>query len=445
MILGLGSNEGDRLAHLRLALDQLKNNSNFHIRQISPLYLSDALLPENAPASWNMAYLNLAISLDTTLSPDELLPLLKKIENHIGRKPKDRWAPRIIDIDILAWDDLVKYEANLHIPHESLHERPFALWPLADLAPYWLYPLPGNHQGKTAAELTEKWGSRFTATAPFHTRQIAQRIDTPQLVGIINVTPDSFSDGGLYLTPDHAMQQIKELVNSGAEIIDIGAEATNPTAALIDAETEWQRLYPILSQLSSTLSELPIKPKISLDTRHSSTVKQAFNFAIDWINDVSGLEDNEMREMVAWKKCDVVIMHHLTIPANKQHVLPINCNVVKVVYEWAIRKISQLTNSGIALEKIIFDIGIGFGKTAEQSLQLIQQIKHFHSLNTRLLVGHSRKRFLSLFTDKTYAERDLETEIISLFLANQHIDYLRVHNVDHHARVFKVAKAFATV
>ncbi len=439
LILGLGSNLGDRLAYLRHALQLIKKIPAISVVQISPVYISDALLPENAPDTWDKPYLNLALRCETTLNPYDLLQHLKDIEKIIDRKPEKKWGPRVIDIDILAWDDLIQYDEKLHIPHEHLHERPFALWPLADVAPHWIYPLPGPHQGKTAVELAAQWGSRFSGAAPLHTKQIPQRIDTPQLIGILNVTPDSFSDGGKFLEIPFATQQMHYLVTTGAEIIDIGAESTNPKSTAIDSTSEWQRLEPILKNILAERDKLFIPPKISVDTRHADVAKKALMLGVDWINDVSGLSDPAMCEIIAAHTCDTVIMHSLSIPVGKKHFLAETEDAIAIVKRWADEKLNQMTKYGIALEKLILDVGIGFGKTAAQSLALIKNINLFRDFGVRLLVGHSRKLFLTQFTDSSPSERDIETLTLSLFLANQQIDFLRVHNVDVHARAFKVA------
>jgi 2-amino-4-hydroxy-6-hydroxymethyldihydropteridine diphosphokinase/dihydropteroate synthase len=438
IILGLGTNMGDRLAYLRQALQFIKKMPGVTVQQVSPVYISDALLPDNAPVSWDMPYLNLALRCETTLSPYDLLHLVKQVEKKMGRVPGKEWGPRPIDIDILAWDDLIQYDDKLHIPHENLHERPFALWPLADVAPRWIYPLPGMYHGKTAAEISEQWGSRFSGDAPLHTKQIAQRIDTPHLMGIINVTPDSFSDGGAFLSIDSAIQHAHQLVNAGAEVLDIGAEATGPAAISLSAETEWQRLEPLLTHLLATKNSMLIPPKISVDTRHAWVAKKALALGVDCINDVTGLSHSDMQQVITDHDCDVVIMHQLGIPVDQNRVLPREQNPVTAVYTWAAQQIEFLDKRGIAPERIIVDIGIGYGKTKEQSLELLQHIDEFRSLNTRLLVGHSRKSFLTFFTDKPAAERDIETVAISLFLP---VDYLRIHNVDLCARGFKVAKS----
>src|SRR5579864_2110091 len=130
VILGLGSNVGDRLAHLRKALHAIRQLPGMQVKQVSPVYISDALLPENAPEDWDMPYLNVAIRCDTTLAAFDLLRELKIIEHSIGRKPALRhWGPRIVDIDILAIDQGIIQTDALTVPHESLQQRPFALWP----------------------------------------------------------------------------------------------------------------------------------------------------------------------------------------------------------------------------------------------------------------------------------------------------------------------------
>jgi 2-amino-4-hydroxy-6-hydroxymethyldihydropteridine diphosphokinase/dihydropteroate synthase len=444
IVLGLGSNLGDRLANLRKALQAIGNLPDLSVRQVSPIYISDALLPENAPADWDMPYLNLAIRCDTTLAPLDLLKQLKTIEWSIGRKPEIRhWGPRVVDIDILAADNLIVASDVLTVPHANLQQRPFALWPLADVAPLWQFPLSGPNHGKTAAQIVEPWGSRFSGEAPFHTRQINQRVDTPQLVGILNVTPDSFSDGGQFLQREQAQQQMTHLVSTGAEVLDIGAESTSPRATPLDAETEWQRLEPVLASIKEIKTQFILPPKISVDTRHASVAAKALEFGADWINDVSGLDDPAMQEIVAQSSVDCVVMHHLSIPERRDHILPRNEDPVSIVHAWGEKRINELEKKGIARDRIIFDPGIGFGKMAEQSLILLKNTRVFANLGVRVLVGHSRKTFLSLLSGMPFAERDIETMAMSVCLAFQPITYLRVHNVEMCARGLRVAAALS--
>lgn len=430
VILGLGTNQGDRLRNLRRTFEHLKKIPNLAIKKISPLYVSDALLPHDAPPSWNKPYFNLCISVETTLSPDELLKQTKHIEKITGRKEEKDWGPRIIDIDILAWDQKIIINEHLHIPHEHLHDRPFALKPFSDIAPFWMYPMKGSFEGKTAIEMVKQWGENL----PLHTKQIPHRIDIPELVGIVNITPDSFSDGGTFREdlPLH-------LTTQGADIIDFGAEATGPKATPLDSNQEWARLSPVLEKFIHEKKDLLTTPKISIDTYHPETAKKALQYHVDWINDVSGFDNAAMREVAAENTCDIVFMHHVGIPVSTSSLIPLHEDPVQHVYQWAEMRMDLLLKSGIPKERLIFDVGIGYGKTAEQSLALIQEISAFKKLGCRLLVGHSRKSFLTLFTNKPARERDLETGVISLYLANQGIDYIRLHNIEDHMRLFSLS------
>ncbi|MES2217474.1 MAG: 2-amino-4-hydroxy-6-hydroxymethyldihydropteridine diphosphokinase, partial [Pseudomonadota bacterium] len=344
VILGLGSNIGDRLFYLRSAWQHLKKLTGLSIIRVSPIYVSDALLPADSRETWDHPYLNLALSCETTLTPYELLHHVKTIETLIGRLPGKDWAPRPIDIDILAWDDLVQYDEKLHIPHEHLASRPFALWPLADVAPRWVHPVLHH----TASELCVDWGSRFTGEAPLHTKQIAQRIDTSELMGILNITPDSFSDAGKLLSPEAVIAHAHQLINDGATLLDIGAEASNPKARAITAEQEWQRLEKILPALLAERNNFLVAPKISIDTRYASTAERALAMGVDWINDVSGLTDPAMREIIVASDCEVVMMHQLGIPANTNEILPLAKDPVKMVYAWAEQQFEILAKLSIA-------------------------------------------------------------------------------------------------
>jgi 2-amino-4-hydroxy-6-hydroxymethyldihydropteridine diphosphokinase/dihydropteroate synthase len=154
IILGLGANEGNRIAALKKAVEAL--STILTEIQVSPLYESEALLPENAPADWNKPFLNQAVAGETALAPLRLLETLKKIEQTLGRIDRGRWSPREIDIDILAYHDEVIETADLTIPHKALLERDFALIPLAQVAPHWRYPVPGPDYGKTAEFLVQR-------------------------------------------------------------------------------------------------------------------------------------------------------------------------------------------------------------------------------------------------------------------------------------------------
>ncbi len=154
VIIGLGSNVGDRARFLAEAIREL--SACVASMEYSPIYTSAAVLPENAPAEWDMPYYNMVVRGDSALTPDDLLREAKSIEKRLGRTERGFWGPREIDVDILAYDDVVYMSELLTIPHPRLLSRNFALKPLADIAPGWRYPAPGPYQGRTAIELSRQ-------------------------------------------------------------------------------------------------------------------------------------------------------------------------------------------------------------------------------------------------------------------------------------------------
>jgi dihydropteroate synthase len=187
-----------------------------------------------------------------------------------------------------------------------------------------------------------------------------------------------------------------------------------------------------------------IEPKISIDTRYVSTAEKSIQLGVDWINDVTGLNQPSMRSLLAESKMDCVMMHHIKIPEDRSHHLSRHQDPTALVLDWATKQIDLSMQSGINKNNIIFDPGIGFGKLADQSLEVLQNINMFQQLGLRLLVGHSRKTFMSLITNKAFKDRDIETNAISLHLANNNIDYIRVHNAHDTSRTFRSHYAMQT-
>lgn len=430
IILGLGTNLGDRLANLRAALRELKTHANINVQSVSPVYASDAMLPKHTPLNWQQPFFNAAVVCSSDLKPLPLLKELKKIETTLGRIVAARWAPRIIDIDILMWDDVNYQSAELSIPHPGLLQRPFVLWPLMDLYSAWDYPY----------ELITSWGSRFSGEAPFHTRQVPYRIDGSIFVGVLNITPDSFSDGDKFFVDDAAVAQAKQLFTVGAEIIDIGAESTRPNSQAISVTEEWQHLQLPLQAILDFYADKPFKPKISIDTRNYQVVEKALAIGVDWINDVNGLRDPRMFAVLRDSDVQVVCMHSLSVPPTPQMVIPSNCDPVAYLLQWGSEKLYSLQKGGIATSRIILDIGIGFGKTPEQSLTLIKRASEFKQLGVPIMVGHARKSFHKVITDVPTVQRDLETAISTIDLFSQGIDYIRVHEVAYNARAVAMQK-----
>lgn len=422
IIIGLGTNLEDSTIFTK-AIFQILSHSPPLLSNIklSPIYSSKALLPKSAPTDWNKPYLNMAISGETKREPIEVLEILKKIEKNLGRKTSEKWAPRTIDLDILCWDDLTMDSSQLQLPHPGLIDRPFALWPLCDLNSQWIHP----KIHKSALQLGSQWQEKI----PFNTRRTGSLI--PELVGIINFTPDSFSESENIKNVEQAIEIALKMVQNGATVLDIGAESTRPGATLLTAEQEWKRVSPLLKELKEELSKLHYPPQISIDTRHWEVAKEATLLGVDWINDVSGLDQKEMISVVKESNVKVIVMHHLDIPPNPHHTLPNHLDPIDLIYKWGKRRFLNLYEQGISPTQIIFDPGIGFGKSPLQSFQIISKLHQFFDLNVPILLGHSRKSFLNLVTNKPYFDRDLETSILSFYLSSKnHVNYLRVHNIE---------------
>ncbi len=441
VLLGIGTNVGDRLHHLRLAVRALGSAEPRGVRLLamSPIYESDALMPEGSPPEWNQPYLNLAVVTETTLGPPALLEWIKATEIALGRRPAARWSPREIDIDVLAMDGLTVQGPALTLPHRDLLHRPFALLPVADLVPGWqLQEDDGSF--RSAATWAERWRGDPEAV-PFRTRRVA--VGLTELAGIVNLTADSFSDGGRWPDPDQAVDGAATLVAAGATVIDLGAESTRPGSIAVDRETEWARLAPVLTALRARWPR-GVGPRLSVDTRHPPTAVRAIEAGADWINDVTGFDDPAMIAAVAGAPVDLVVMHHLGVPPQPTMVLERSRDPVADLVSWGRARLARLTAAGIGPERLIFDPGIGFGKTAAQTAAILARIGEFRTLGVRLLVGHSRKSFLKAWFAPggsgpcaTAADREPETLALTQHLAAWAVDYVRVHDVEANARLLR--------
>ena len=409
--LGLGSNQGDRRGHLAHALGQIAAQG-VSILRVSPIVESPALLPDDALPEWNRPFLNLVAECSFTGEPEGLLGLLKNTEMRLGRVDARRWSPRPIDIDILLWNNRSVSSRDLRIPHPALGERAFFLSPLAALTPELC--LPGA-EGEPILRLA---------------RGLTEHI--PFWMGIVNLTPDSFSDGGEFVAWPAIEAHIDRMWEAGVHMIDFGAESTRPGATTLDWTEELRRLEPILERALDKYSGHVLRPLISVDTYHVEVAKRAIGLGVDIINDVSGLTSPEMLSVAGASRVDWVAMHHVSIPAEGGKTLPAGTNAVDQVRAWLEARLEAWSRAGMETRRIIFDPGIGFGKNQLQSLALLRHIDRFHEYGLRLLVGHSRKSFLHGFSGGDNRHRDLTTIGASLRLCASHVDILRVHNVPDH-------------
>ena len=255
---------------------------------------------------------------------------------------------------------------------------------------------------------------------------------TTQIVGILNLTPDSFSDGGLIHSIDHAVKQVDLMIEQGADIIDIGAQSTRPGALEITDEEEWLRLSPYLPEIRRNFPGLII----SLDTYHPKTAKLAIECGVNWINDVSGGLNPHMQDVIQQSGCMAVLMHSLSVPVDPGIIIPEQANLISVIADWVSTVLEKYDT-----HKTILDIGVGFGKSPIQSWELLRRADEWLALHPQWLVGHSRKSFFG--KQINVLERDLETHIVSTQLALKNVPYLRVHDVAGTRRALAVAKELA--
>ena len=250
------------------------------------------------------------------------------------------------------------------------------------------------------------------------------------LMGILNVTPDSFSDGGKYFKIEDAIKQAKKLISQGVDIVDIGGESTRPGAKAVSEEEELNRIIPVIKRCRDVARNVSTRRiLISIDTYKSNVAQLALIAGADMINDVSGLTmDAEMVHVAAKAKCPIVIMHNNGIPATKpcRGVWPYApTDVIQKIYRWLKKQTNFAISNGIKQENIIIDPGIGFGKTPEEDLALIENLKEFKSLGFPILVGTSRKSFIKKLFGKENFERK-NKEITELAIKNG-ADVVRVH------------------
>lgn len=415
VFLSLGSNLGDRHDNLRQAISQLQQKGNRLLRA-SPVIETPALLPEDAPWEWNQPFLNMAIEVEAHCTPEQFRLYIADIQQQLGRDNKSRWSPRPVDIDILLWGREIIATDTLTIPHIDLHRRHFVLTPMIALEPTLTIP------GKGDRTLLD-----WSLDLPHH---------MPLWMGILNLTPDSFSDGGLNHQPGDACQTINNMIDAGAHIIDLGGESTRPGANPVDTDTEWSRVAPAIEQLGSRKKD-PLRPLVSLDTRHAAVAARGLDAGVDIINDVSGLTEPAMIELAQSSQCQWIAMHSLTVPASAEVTIPADQHPVDALNHWLEQQLIRWDKSGIELHRVIFDIGIGFGKNSLQSLKLLQAAGEFRRYGLRLLVGHSRKSFMRQFASANTHERDMVTIGAAMHLCQQGVDIIRVHNVHDHIAAYR--------
>lgn len=242
----------------------------------------------------------------------------------------------------------------------------------------------------------------------------------PYVMGILNITPDSFSDGGKYNNVNLAFEHAKNMISDGADILDIGGESTRPGAIPVSADEEISRVIPVIKKIRENNINIPI----SIDTRNFETAKSAIEAGANIINDVSGLDyDNKLFEYVTTKNIPVVIMHSNKVPAVSENFT--EGNVIEEIFFALKNKIELLKSKNMSDENIIIDLGFGFGKTPETNFELLNATEEFKTLNHLILAGISRKSFLK----NSFDDVESATAFYSAVLAIKNVNIHRVHNV----------------
>lgn len=396
VFLALGTNIGDRLHNIWTALEKI--SEFFEIKRMSHIIETEALLLPNSPDGWCLPFLNIVVCGKTSLEPLQLLAHIQKIEWEMGRRvDHEVWSPRTMDIDIIAYDECQSSNSKLMLPHIGVRDRNYLQYLLREVG-YDFGDVP-------IMDLNEY-------------RPLDHFIATPKFIGILNITPDSFSDGGKYFDSDAAVEHFHQLRADGAYIIELGGQSTRPSYTEISAEEEYARLSKVLEKIQSDAH-------IGIDSYFDDVIEKCLNNFenICWINDIYGRLSNRVIKSIADRNLKLVAM----LNGNDLFVLE--------------NQIKKLQNLGVKKENIVVDPGVGFGKNKWENIQIIKKLHEIKNLGCKVILAHSRKSFISIFSNAEIADRDLETIIVSLKCAN-YVDYLRVHNLRDHMRAFVAAEYF---
>ena len=443
--IAVGSNLGDCFGNIRAGLDLLSEDGSVKVLRTSYLRETPPMYKTDQPS-----FLNGMVEIETSLAPQELLQRIKFVEKELGRdlEGAERNGPRPLDLDIIMYGtendggrgSLVLNSDNLTIPHIGIAEREFVLSPLCDLSRDTVHPLKNTSVGEMLQTLTEKEDMDIQEDElPDAVRVIPLprgrmlTFDETIVMGILNVTPDSFSDGGaLKGSVDTAVEQALRMVEDGAGIIDIGGESTRPGAEEVAIQEEMQRTVPVIERIRK-VSDVPI----SIDTRNAAVAKAAIEAGADIVNDVSGgTHDPEMLATVAALQVPMVLMHMRGTPKTMQSMTEYG-DVVSEVASSLLERSQEAERAGIPRWMQILDPGIGFAKDFDGNLKLLKHCGKLRSLaeDYPILLGPSRKGFIGAITGETIpAERDYGTAaacLAGIFGQDNGngCTILRVHNV----------------
>lgn len=265
------------------------------------------------------------------------------------------------------------------------------------------------------------------------TAQLVEKRNKTKIIGILNITPNSFSDGGMYNTTERACEHFKQLIAEGADIVDIGAESTKQGAPAVSSGKQLEKIMPVLRFIKQEKYNIPI----SIDTRNSIVAEECLKNGASIINDVSGLKyDKDMAKIIAKYGGGLILQHSLGNEKNMEEK-PNYKNLIDDIFQDLSRQVDYAKSCGI--ENIIIDAGIGFDKDLEDNFKIINRLEEFYSLGYPVMIGLSRKSLLGL-KDADNDERDLYTLALNTLAIEHHIDFIRVHNVKIHRKLMDIYK-----
>jgi dihydropteroate synthase/2-amino-4-hydroxy-6-hydroxymethyldihydropteridine diphosphokinase len=439
--LALGSNLGDRYGRLIDAFDRLQ-----------PFVALDTISSIYETEPWGYAdqpcFLNAVCGGETDLSPEELLGGVKAIELELGREPTFRYGPRAIDIDILLYGDRVLDQAGLQIPHARLHERDFVLAPLSEIAAEVVHPQLGQTIG-TLSAVIDLMQVRAFARRPLRVGSSWWHWGRQTYVmGILNVTPDSFSGDGLLTTDDWLAAVVdrgKAMLAAGAHILDVGGESTRPGSEAVLVDEELDRVVPAIR----ALTDAGLGP-ISIDTYKAVVAHAALKVGAVMVNDVWALRrDVDMADLIAERKVPVILMHNRSKPQDAAFEARLGGRYTGSQYDDLLPDIQRelqecievACGAGVPDWKIILDPGIGFGKTVPQNLELLDRVGELRALGFPILIGPSRKSFIGYTLNLPPDQRVEGTAATVAIGIARGANIVRVHDVEAMARVAKMTDA----
>jgi 2-amino-4-hydroxy-6-hydroxymethyldihydropteridine diphosphokinase / dihydropteroate synthase len=456
--VALGSNLGDRFKMIEKACIAIESQGDIRITRTSSLWETKAMYVED-----QANFLNGACEVETSLEPMQLLDRLQSIENELGRVKLIDKGPRNIDLDILLYDSNIMVTDRLNVPHKLMLEREFVLRPLCQLIPDDMLPKPmlpretfqehliklsGRGSNRAAVNNASREMSAqvpLCSSLPALTPSFSRR--KTQVMAILNLTPDSFSDGGKHEVKDasYLRNTITDHIESGATILDIGGQSSRPGAVSVSASEELSRILPAIT----ICKEMDIKAAISVDTYRAEVAEKAAHAGAHIINDISaGLLDPRMLSTVARLGCTYILMHMRGAPETMSSKE--NCtydgDLIQIIAEELLERVAAAEAAGIRRWRMILDPGIGFAKNQEQNLEILRRFDELRG-HPKLegfpwLIGTSRKNFVGRITGvKEASQRSWGTAGAVTAAVQGGADVVRVHDVNEMAKVVKMADA----